>query len=113
MQTDSETLMQEGVKLATKVWAQTKGELGWTNADVDRVFTHQVGVMHRKLLFQKLELDPGKDFATVETLGNIGSVSLPISLSLGLDEKKVSEGDNVALLGIGSGLVCLNMGVRW
>lgn len=113
MQTDSETLMQEGVKLATQVWAKTKDELGWSNADVDRVFTHQVGVMHRKLLFEKLELDPAKDFATVETLGNIGSVSLPISLSLGLDESKVSEGDNVALLGIGSGLVCLNMGVRW
>lgn len=113
MQTDSETLMQEGVKLATRVWAETKEELGWSNSDVDRVFTHQVGVMHRKLLFDKLELDPAKDFATVETLGNIGSVSLPISLSLGLDQNKVNSGDNVALLGIGSGLVCLNMGVRW
>ena len=113
MQTDSETLMHEGVKLATRVWDETKRELGWTNADVDRVFTHQVGVMHRKLLFEKLELDQAKDFPTVETLGNIGSVSLPISLSLGLDQNKLNEGDNVALLGIGSGLVCLNMGVRW
>ncbi|MBZ0135074.1 MAG: 3-oxoacyl-ACP synthase III [Planctomycetes bacterium] len=113
MQTDSETLMQEGVKLATRVWAETKSDLGWTNANVDRVFTHQVGVMHRKLLFEKLELDPAKDFPTVETLGNIGSVSLPISLSLGLEQNKLNSGDNVALLGIGSGLVCLNMGVRW
>lgn len=113
MQTDSETLMQEGVKLATRVWAETRAELGWQNSDVDRVFTHQVGVMHRKLLFEKLELDPAKDFPTVETLGNIGSVSLPISLSLGLEQGKVNAGDNVALLGIGSGLVCLNMGVRW
>ena len=113
MQTDSETLMQEGVKLATRVWSETKTELGWSNADVDRVFTHQVGVMHRKLLFEKLELDPAKDFPTVETLGNIGSVSLPISLSLGLEQGKLVENTNVALLGIGSGLVCLNMGVRW
>ena len=113
MQTDSETLMQEGVKLATRVWAETRNELGWSNDDVDRVFTHQVGVMHRKLLFEKLELNPAKDFPTVETLGNIGSVSLPISLSLGLEQNKLNDGDNVALLGIGSGLVCLNMGVRW
>lgn len=113
MQTDSERLMQEGVKLAVRVWDKTKEELGWANGDVNRVFTHQVGVMHRKLLFERLELDAAKDFPTVETLGNIGSVSLPISLSLGLDEGKVSDGDNVALLGIGSGLVCLNMGVRW
>lgn len=113
MQTDSEALMQAGVQLATRVWTETRSELGWTNEDVNRVFTHQVGVMHRKLLFEKLELDPAKDFPTVETLGNIGSVSLPISLSLGLAANKVSEGDNLALLGIGSGLVCLNMGVRW
>jgi acyl-CoA:acyl-CoA alkyltransferase len=111
MQTESETLMQEGVKLATRVWSETKAELGWSNADVDRVFTHQVGVMHRKLLFEKLELDPAMDFPTVETLGNIGSASLPISLSLG--QSQLGQGDNVALLGIGSGLVCLNMGVRW
>jgi 3-oxoacyl-[acyl-carrier-protein] synthase-3 len=111
MQTDSETLMQEGVKLATRVWSETKAELSWSNTDVNRVFTHQVGVAHRKLLFEKLELDPAKDFPTVETLGNIGSVSLPISLSLGREQLK--RGDKVALLGIGSGLVCLNMGVRW
>jgi len=111
MQTDSETLMHEGVKLAQRVWAETRAELGWSNADVNRVFTHQVGVMHRKLLFEKLELNQELDFPTVETLGNIGSVSLPISLSLGREQLK--RGDNVALLGIGSGLVCLNMGVQW
>ncbi|MCC6465146.1 MAG: 3-oxoacyl-ACP synthase III [Planctomycetes bacterium] len=113
METDSETLMQQGVALAQSVWAQTRRELGWTNADVDRVFTHQVGVAHRRLLFEKLELDPSRDFATVETLGNIGSVSLPLSLSLGARQGAVKPGQKVALLGIGSGLVCLNLGVQW
>ncbi len=113
MQTDSEKLMQEGVKLGAKVWAATREELNWTNDSVQRVFTHQVGVAHRKLLFELLELDQSKDFPTVETLGNIGSVSLPISLSMGRDEGVLKSGDNVAMLGIGSGLVCLNLGVRW
>ncbi len=113
MQTDSEALMHAGVALAQRVWADTRTELGWTNDSVQRVFTHQVGVMHRKLLFEKLELDQAKDFPTVETLGNIGSVSLPISLSLGLEQGRVNKGDNLALLGIGSGLVCLNLGVSW
>lgn len=113
METDSETLMQEGVKLAERVWADTRRELGWNNADVDRVFTHQVGVAHRKLLFERLELDPSRDYPTVETLGNIGSASLPLGLSRGTDEGIVKAGDKVALLGIGSGLVCLNLGVQW
>jgi acyl-CoA:acyl-CoA alkyltransferase len=113
MQTDSETLMQEGVSLAQRVWADTRAELGWSNADVRRVFTHQVGVQHRRLLFERLELDPALDFPTVETLGNMGSVSLPISLAMGVEQGAVKSGDNVALLGIGSGLVCQNLGVRW
>lgn len=113
MQTDSEALMHAGVALAQKVWARTRETLGWGNDSVQRVFTHQVGVMHRKLLFEKLELDAAKDFPTVETLGNMGSVSLPISLDMGVRQGVVNKGDNVALLGIGSGLVCQNLGVAW
>jgi len=113
METDSEVLMQEGVKLAQRVWARTRTELGWTNADVDRLFTHQVGVAHRKLLFERLELDGSRDYPTVETLGNIGSVSLPLGLSCAVQENAVANGQKLALLGIGSGLVCLNLGVQW
>jgi acyl-CoA:acyl-CoA alkyltransferase len=113
MQTDSEALMHAGVALAQQVWARTRETLGWSNDSVQRVFTHQVGVMHRKLLFEKLELDAAKDFPTVETLGNMGSVSLPISLDMGARQGVVKKGDNVALLGIGSGLVCQNLGVQW
>jgi 3-oxoacyl-[acyl-carrier-protein] synthase-3 len=69
--------------------------------------------MHRKLLFEKLELDAARDFPTVEFLGNMGSVSLPISLSLGSEQGLLAPGDKLALLGIGSGLVCLNLGVQW
>lgn len=113
MQTDSETLMQQGVTLAARVWGETRDELGWSSDDYSRVFTHQVGVAHRKLLFEKLEIDASKDFPTVETLGNIGSVSLPISLAMGVEQGRFQSGENAALLGIGSGLVCLNMGIRW
>jgi 3-oxoacyl-[acyl-carrier-protein] synthase-3 len=113
MQTDSEALMHAGVKLAQEVWAKTRAELEWSNDSARRVFTHQVGVMHRKLLFEKLELDAARDFPTVEFLGNMGSVSLPISLDLGIQQGVVSKGDAVALLGIGSGLVCTNLGVQW
>lgn len=113
METDSERLMQEGVKLAQRVWSETRRELGWGNGDFDRLFTHQVGVMHRKLLFERLELDASRDFPTVETLGNIGSVSLPLGLSMGLAQGVVKPGQKLALLGIGSGLVCLNLGVQW
>ena len=113
METDSEALMQAGNELAARAWQGFQAELGWRAADVQRIVTHQVGSAHKKLLFATLALDPKLDFPTVETLGNIGSVSLPLSFSLALERGFIRAGDKVALLGIGSGLQCLMLGVQW
>ncbi|HYF49336.1 MAG TPA: 3-oxoacyl-ACP synthase III [Planctomycetota bacterium] len=113
MSTDSETLLQEGCKLARQTWAKTREILGWTNDMVSRVFCHQVGSAHRRLLFQTLELESKKDFSTLEFLGNTGSVALPITMAIGTEQSPPEKGDKIALLGIGSGLNCLMLGVQW
>jgi len=113
MHTDYEGVLKNGLKLAPDTWEATKQELGWRDSDVDRFFTHQVSTVHSKLLFRTLKLDETKDFTTVEYLGNIGSVSLPITMAIGLDQGLVKSGDKVAMLGIGSGIVCLMLGVEW
>ena len=113
MNTDSENMMKEGCLLAGATWNETKKVLGWSNEDVDRVFCHQVGQAHRKLLYETLGLDSDKDFSTLEILGNTGAASLPITLAMGEEQGAVKKGDKVALLGIGSGLNCLMMGVDW
>ncbi len=112
MDTDSEALLQAGNALAARVWCALKEELEWETADVDRFVTHQVGVAHKRLLFETLGLDPARDFPTVVTLGNIGSVSLPLSFSLGEEAGFLHGGQRVALLGIGSGLHCLMLGLE-
>lgn len=113
METDSEALLTAGNALAARTFEAFLAELGWSRNLVDRVVTHQVGSAHRRLLFETLQLDPAKDFPTVETLGNVGSVSLPISLALALEEGFVRTGERVALLGIGSGLQCAMLGLEW
>jgi len=113
MQTDSEALLREGNALAARTWERFSQEFDWTRDGVDRIVTHQVGAAHRRLLFETLELDLERDFPTVSTLGNIGSVSLPITLSLAVEEGFVTKGQRVALLGIGSGLHCLMLAVQW
>ncbi|MCE9593590.1 MAG: 3-oxoacyl-ACP synthase III [Planctomycetes bacterium] len=112
MDTDSEALLVAGNALAARTFPPFLDELGWTRESIDRVVTHQVGVQHRRALFDTLELDRSKDFPTVETLGNIGSVSLPLSLSLALESGAIKSGERVALLGIGSGLQCQMLGLR-
>ena len=113
METDSEALMSEGCRLAGKTWTRTREELKWSNDDVNRVFCHQVGKGHRKLMYEKVGLEPEKDFSTLEFLGNTGSASLPTTFALGVEQSVLKPGNKVALLGIGSGLNCLMMGVEW
>jgi len=113
MATDAEALLQAGNALAQRTWREFERELGWSRDDVDRIVTHQVGAAHRRLLFETLELDTARDFPTVETLGNVGSVSLPVSFALAVEEGFIRDGDRVAMLGVGSGLHCLMLGVQW
>lgn len=113
MQTDSEALLHAGINLAEKTWDETRHVLEWTNASVTKAFTHQVGKAHRKLLYDRLGLDPKIDFATVEFLGNTGAAALPLTAAIGIDRGHVLPGDRVALLGIGSGLNSLMLGMEW
>jgi 3-oxoacyl-[acyl-carrier-protein] synthase-3 len=113
MQTDSEALLHAGIDLAQATWEDAKRVLEWTNADVDKVFTHQVGKAHRKLLMERLELDPALDYPTVEFLGNTGAAALPMAVALGVERGHLAVGDRVALLGIGSGLNAIMLGIEW
>jgi 3-oxoacyl-[acyl-carrier-protein] synthase III len=113
MHTDYEGVLKNGLKLAPDTWEATKKELGWKNSDIDRFFTHQVSAVHSKLLFKTLGLDYAKDFSTVEYLGNIGSVSLPITMAIAIDQGRLDPGNNVAMMGIGSGICCLMLGLKW
>ena len=113
MTTDAEALLHAGNALAERTWGRFLRELHWEATDVDRVVTHQVGAAHRRLLFETLDLDPARDFPTVETFGNVGSVSLPMSFSMAVDAGVIDHGHRVAMLGIGSGLNCLMLGVAW
>ncbi len=112
MSTDSEALLEAGVALAQRTFAAFLAELGWSRGDVQRVLTHQVGAAHRRLLFERLELDPALDFATFAELGNTGSAALPTAWSMAREAGHVRAGERVALLGIGSGLHCLMLGTE-
>ena len=113
MTTNSERLMHEGVRAAVPVLAEFLDELGWTHDDIDKTFCHQIGVAHRRLMFEGLGLDTAIDFSTVETLGNTGSAALPITAAMGIEQGWLAKDDGVALLGIGSGINVLMLGMEW
>jgi 3-oxoacyl-[acyl-carrier-protein] synthase-3 len=113
MQTDSEQLLLAGVAVAQRTWADFTSETGWTKDTPRRFICHQVGSMHRRKLYETLGLDLARDFSTFATLGNTGSAALPSTLALAVEQGAVRPGDQVALLGIGSGINCLMLALEW
>lgn len=113
MATDSEGLLHAGCQLAKETWELTKQELGWKNSTPDHIFTHQVGSAHTRLIFETLKLNTAKNFSTLQYMGNTGSAALPSAFAIGIEEKQIAEGEKIALLGIGSGLSSLILGVEW
>jgi len=113
MSTDSEALLHAGVGLAATTWQETKQALGWSNGDVSRVITHQVGKAHRQLLLETLGLPAEIDFPTIEVTGNTGAAALPTAAAMALQQGAIRAGDQVAFLGIGSGLNSMMLGIDW
>jgi 3-oxoacyl-[acyl-carrier-protein] synthase-3 len=87
--------------------------VGWQSSQVDRVVCHQVGSAHQSAILKTLGIPADKDFTTFEYLGNMGTVSLPLTLAIAAERDEVMPGEKVGLLGIGSGLNCLMLGVEW
>ena len=113
MQTDSERLMREGIATGVDTFTRFMNETGWNPDDIDKTVCHQVGSAHRKQMLESLGLRTERDFATLEWLGNTGSVALPITMAVGLEQGHFSQGDSIGMLGIGSGINCLMLGVSW
>ncbi len=111
MRTDAEALLNAGLGVAKAAWARFGETVGWT--DPNKTITHQVGKAHTRALYEALALDPATGYVTYDRLGNVGSVSLPISLSMAKDAGFIERGDKLALLGIGSGISSAMLGVEW
>ena len=113
MHTDSETLLHMGIEAAGNCWDKFTEELQWNKEDIDRCCTHQVGIAHSKMLFERIGLDPQLDYTTFPSLGNCGSASIPLTTALADENDHLLKDHKVALLGIGSGINCNMTALKW
>lgn len=113
MDTDASAVLEHGVELGQQTWKRFLEASGWRTEEVDRVICHQVGAGHRREVLGALGIDGSRDFSTFETLGNMGTVSVPLTAAMAAEAGFLRSGDRVAFLGIGSGLNCLMVGLQW
>ncbi len=114
MKTDASALLIAGVQLAGETWRAAVDELpNWNDAQIGVYIPHQVGARHMAAVAEALEIKPHKLHLNFPTLGNIGPAALPITLAMAEEAGRLKAGEQVALLGIGSGLNCSMMSVTW
>ena len=113
MQTDSEALLKAGIELARLNWQRTLQALQWTPEEVDWALGHQVGEAHQREVMGALGLRDKKTLLTYPQFGNTGSSALPLTLAKLLESPdRPLPGDKLVLLGIGSGLASLMLGLE-
>ena len=113
METDSAGVLKNGVALGIETFTAFRKELSWSEDKPDKIICHQVGSAHQKTILESIGIPKEKDFTTYQYLGNIGTVSLPLTAAIANEREFLEKGDLVGFLGIGSGLNCLMLGIKW
>ena len=113
MVTDAVSVLKHGVQLGAETWQSLLKELNWTADNVDKVICHQVGKANRDTILGTIGISQDKDYSSFEYLGNMGTVSVPLTAALADERGFLEKGEQVAFLGIGSGLNCMMLGFEW
>jgi acyl-CoA:acyl-CoA alkyltransferase len=113
METDSEAMLKKGIALSKETMNHTLETLNWNRNDFDYVVGHQVGSAHEEQTFKAMGVENCKTISTYEFLGNTGSAALPTTLNYLATEINPEAGAKIGLLGIGSGLNTIMMGMIW
>ena len=113
MTTDSVAVLQNGVALGLETYKMFREELNWSGNQPDKIICHQVGSTHQGTILNALGIPENRDFTTFRYLGNIGTVSLPITAAIAAEREFLQKDDRVGFFGIGSGLNCLMLGIEW
>ena len=113
MKTDSVGVLNHGVALGIETFKDLKRNLNWSTDLPDKIICHQVGSTHQRTILKSLGVAMEKDFTTYRYLGNMGTVSLPLTAAIADERRFLKPGDTVGFLGIGSGLNCIMFGIEW
>ncbi|MBE3637146.1 beta-ketoacyl-ACP synthase III [Mangrovicoccus algicola] len=94
--------------------AQTSlGKLGLTGADIDWIVPHQANLRIIKGTAKKLDVPMERVIVTVQDHGNTSAASIPLALSVGKAEGKITPGDLIVAEAIGGGLAWGSAIIRW
>ncbi|RNE67047.1 3-oxoacyl-ACP synthase III [Cryobacterium tepidiphilum] len=109
MFTDAKALLKGGMELVVSAWTEAKRDWNWSG--MDRYILHQVSDVHTNAILKATGMDRSRVPLTYPRFGNVGPASIPITLAQ--EAERLSPGDRVLLMGVGSGLNTAMMELAW
>src|SRR5215467_3257800 len=101
------------VAMITDVVVDAFAATGYTAADVDWFVPHQANKRIIEGSAQKLGIAPAKIVITVDRHGNTSAASIPLALSVALNDGRIKPGDLVLLEAMGGGFTWGAALLRW
>lgn len=113
MVTDTKSLTDAGLELAIRTWSKAEDELGWTKDTHQHYAQHQTTKGHADKFAGVIGLNLDKVYRLYPEYGNIGPAGVAVVLSKLEKDGLVTQGQRVAMMGIGSGINCSMAEVVW
>jgi len=99
----SRQLMSLVVKTLPGLILKLADEIGWERDDIKLVIPHQVTLDIIKQLCHKLGFPLDRVMITLDRVGNTVAASIPMALSLAIEEGRIDRGDKILLIGGAAG----------
>ena len=100
------TRMTESSRLLLK-------NVGWTEADVDRLVAHQANARILSAVGARLDIPADRCVNHIERVGNTGAASVPLALADAAARQDLRPGHKVLLTAFGAGLTWGSAAVLW
>lgn len=101
------------VRTLGKVAAEVLEDAGIKQEDLDFFIPHQANIRIIEVAAKKLGLPMERVLVNVDRYGNTSTASVPLALHEALEQGRIKDGDNVVMVGFGTGLTWGGLAMKW
>lgn len=110
---DGSEVFKFASRIVPKITREVLEGTGLDAKDIDIIIPHQANVRIINSAAKRLGISTDKFFINIEKYGNTSAGSVPLALSEAVEQGLIKKGDNVLLLGFGSGLTWAGCILKW
>jgi len=106
-------LFRQAVEKLTSTATKALEKVGLSDDDIDWIVPHQANIRIIQGTAKKLGISMDHVVVTVHKHGNTSAASIPLAMSVGVEEGKIKRGDLLVAEAIGGGLAWGSVVIRW